>query len=132
MINRVVVDVITATRARIAAAAPRDIDDVRRQSASLVAMSDAVRVEHRELKNFLNEHLYRHERVLGMTTKSRRVLRELFAAFLADVDLLPAEHRAAALEAELKLGAAGRARVVADYVAGMTDRFALGEHQRLL
>ena len=132
MINRVVVDVITATRARIAAAALRDIDDVRRQSASLVAMSDAVRAEHRELKNFLNEHLYRHERVLGMTTKSRRVLRELFAAFLADVDLLPAEHRAAALEAELKLGAAGRARVVADYVAGMTDRFALGEHQRLL
>ena len=132
MINRVVVDVITATRARIAAAAPRDIDDVRRQSASLVAMSDVVRAEHRELKSFLNEHLYRHERVLGMTTKSRRVLRELFAAFLADVDLLPAEHRAAALDAESRRGAAGRARVVADYVAGMTDRFALGEHQRLL
>jgi dGTPase len=132
MINRVVVDVITATRERIAAAAPRDINDVRRQSAPLVAMSDAVRAEHRELKSFLNERLYRHERVLGMTTKSRRVLRELFEAFLADVDLLPAEHRAAALDAESRLGAAGRARVVADYVAGMTDRFALGEHQRLL
>ena len=132
MINRVVVDVITATRERIAAAAPRDIDAVRRQPAPLVTMSEAVRAEHRELKSFLNEHLYRHERVLGMTTKSRRVLRELFAAFLADVDLLPAEHRSAALDAESRSGAAGRARVVADYVAGMTDRFALGEHQRLL
>ena len=131
MINRVVVDVITATRERIAAAAPRDIDAVRRQPAPLVTMSEAVRAEHRELKSFLNEHLYRHERVLGMTTKSRRVLRELFAAFLADVDLLPAEHRSAALDAESRSGAAGRARVVADYVAGMTDRFALGEHQRL-
>ena len=66
-----------------------------------------------------------------MTTKSRRVLRELFEAFLADVNLLPAEHRNAALEAETTGGVAGRARVVADYVAGMTDRFALGEHRRL-
>ncbi|NBW88994.1 MAG: deoxyguanosinetriphosphate triphosphohydrolase [Gammaproteobacteria bacterium] len=131
MINRIVIDVITTTRARIAAAQPRDIDAVRRLSSPLVSMSDEVRALHLELKRFLNENLYRHDRVIGMTTKSRRVLRELFEAFLADVNLLPAEHRNAALEAETTGGVAGRARVVADYVAGMTDRFALGEHRRL-
>ena len=66
-----------------------------------------------------------------LTEKSRRVLRELFEALLEDIDLLPAEHRCAAAEAEAADGRAARARVVADYVAGMTDRFAILEHRRL-
>ena len=131
MIGRVVGDVIAATGARIAAAAPASIDDVRAQPAPLVAMSDAVYAEHVELKRFLNAKLYRHERVLRMTERSRLVLRELFEALLGDIELLPAEHRRAAAEAEAGGGRSGRARVVADYVAGMTDRFAMLEHRRL-
>jgi dGTPase len=66
-----------------------------------------------------------------MTERSRRVLREVFEALFADIELLPAEHRRAAAAAEAAGGRSGRARVVADYVAGMTDRFAILEHQRL-
>jgi dGTPase len=94
-------------------------------------MSEAVHAEHQELKRFLNEALYRHYRVLRMTNKARRVLKELFAVLLEDPDLLPGEHRAAAAQAEQSGGKAARARVVADYVAGMTDRYAIVEHRRL-
>ena len=131
MINRVVADVITTSAAQIAAAAPRDIDAVRELPRPLVTMSEAVYAEHQELKSFLNEALYRHYRVLRMTNKARRVLKELFAVLLEDPDLLPGEHRAAAAQAEQSGGKAARARVVADYVAGMTDRYAIVEHRRL-
>ena len=131
MINRVVADVITTTAANLAAAAPRDIDAVRGLSRPLVAMSETVHAEHQELKRFLNEALYRHYRVLRMTNKARRVLKELFAVLLEDPDLLPGEHRAAAAQAEQSGGKTARARVVADYVAGMTDRYAIVEHRRL-
>ena len=131
MINRVVLDVVTTSRERILAAAVEDIDAVRRQQSPLIAMSDAVYAEHIELKQFLNANLYRHHRVLGMTDKARKVLRELFEALMRDIDLLPREHRDAAAAAEAASGRAGRARVVADYVAGMTDRYAMGEHRRL-
>jgi len=131
MINRVVADVITTTSAHIAEAAPSDIDAVRELPRSLVAMSEAVHAEHQELKRFLNEALYRHYRVLRMTNKARRVLKELFAVLLEDPDLLPSEHRAAAAQAEKHGGKTARARVVADYVAGMTDRYAIVEHRRL-
>ena len=131
MINRVVADVITTSAAQIAAAAPRDIDAVRELPRPLVTMSEAVHAEHQELKSFLNEALYRHYRVLRMTNKARRVLKELFAVLLEDPDLLPGEHRAAAAQAEQSGGKAARARVVADYVAGMTDRYAIVEHRRL-
>jgi dGTPase len=83
------------------------------------------------LKRFLNTNLYRHHRVLGMTDKARKVLRELFEGLMRDIDLLPREHRDAAAAAETAAGSAGRARVVADYVAGMTDRYAINEHRRL-
>jgi dGTPase len=66
-----------------------------------------------------------------MTDKARKVLRELFEAMMGDIDLLPREHRDAAAAAEQSGGKVGRARVVADYVAGMTDRYAIGEHRRL-
>ena len=131
MINRVVVDVVSTSRGRIADAGVRDIDDVRSQQRPLISLSDAAYAEHLELKRFLNANLYRHHRVLGMTDKARKVLRELFEGLMRDIDLLPREHRDAAARAESTAGLAGRARVVADYVAGMTDRYAIGEHRRL-
>jgi dGTPase len=131
MINSIVVDVIQSTSARLLEAAPEDIDAVRASSSPLVDMSEQVRAEHLELKRFLRENLYRHYRVQRMTRKARSVVQDLFRVFMEDVLLMPDEHRAAAQRLENALGAAGRARAVADYVAGMTDRYAISEHDRL-
>ena len=131
MIDRVVRDVVSASAERLSAVALQSIDEVRAQPAPIIVMSETVREEHLELKRFLNTNLYRHYRVLRMTNKARKVLRELFEVFMQDIDLLPSEHRIAAANAEREHGKAGRARVVADYVAGMTDRYAIIEHRRL-
>jgi dGTPase len=131
MINYIVVDFIRSTQSQLARAQPRSIEDVRALSAPLAMLSDGCREEHLELKAFLREHVYRHYKVLRMTSKARRVLQQLFEAFSKDVSLMPPEHRDFALRAEITHGAAGRARSVADYVAGMTDRYAILEHRRL-
>jgi dGTPase len=131
MINEVVSDLVASSRERIAAAAPTDIDAVRRQSAPLVGLSERIREEHLELKRFLRDHVYRHYRVLRMTSKASRVLTELFNAFMQDINLMPTEHRNAAARFETERGKSGRARAVADYVAGMTDRYAILEHRRV-
>jgi dGTPase len=131
MINSIVVDLIETTQARLAAAAPGDIEAVRGHNAPLVEMSAAMREEHLELKQFLREHLYRHYRVQRMTRKARTVVRNLFDAFMEDLLLMPDEHRLSAQRMESEAGPSGRARAVADYVAGMTDRFAISEHDRL-
>jgi len=131
MINELVTDLIEASQARISAAAPADADAVRAARAPLIGFSEALAEEHQALKRFLMEHLYRHFRVLRMTRKAARVVRDLFDAYFGDVRLLPEEHRVAAERGELQGGEAGRARAVADYIAGMTDRFAILEHARL-
>lgn len=131
MINEVVSDLVASSRERIAVAAPTDIDAVRRQSAPLVGLSERIREEHLELKRFLRDHVYRHYRVLRMTSKASRVLTELFNAFMQDINLMPTEHRNAAARFETERGKPGRARAVADYVAGMTDRYAILEHRRV-
>ena len=131
MVNFVAVDLIRTTEANIASAQPDSIDDVRRRSKPLAAMSDAVRAEHLELKKFLNEHVYQHHKVQRMTSKARRVITQLFEAFLADEKLLPPEHRGAIPGAKKAPSETARARAVADYIAGMTDRYAILEHRRL-
>jgi dGTPase len=131
MIDYTVNDLVDASTASIAAAAPASVADVRARPAPLLTFSEPVREEHMELKRYLREHLYRHYRVLRMTTKAKRVVRELFEAMFGDVDLMPTEHEDAARRLEAADGEAGRARAVADYIAGMTDRFAILEHRRL-
>ena len=131
MINHLVVDFIRATSAQLAQAQVRSIDEVRAYPQALAVLSEPCREEHLELKEFLREHVYRHYKVLRMTSKARRVLQQLFEAFFRDVSLMPTEHRDHALQAEDTHAAAGRARAVADYIAGMTDRYAILEHQRL-
>jgi dGTPase len=131
MIDYTVNDLVDASTASIAAAEPASVADVRARPAPLLTFSEPVREEHLELKRYLREHLYRHYRVLRMTTKAKRVVRELFEAMLGDVDLMPTEHEDAARRLEAGMGEAGRARAVADYIAGMTDRFAILEHRRL-
>jgi len=131
MIDYLVNDLIGASQASIAAAAPASVDDVRARPDPLLTFSDEVQSEHLELKRYLHRHLYRHYRVLRMTTKARRVVRELFNAMLEDVELMPTEHQDASRRMEAADGRPGRARAVADYIAGMTDRYAIREYGRL-
>ena len=131
IVNEVVIDVIQSSAGRLLAANPPDIDAVRAQDRPLIGMSEAMREQHLELKHFLREQVYRHQRVLRMTTKAKRVVRELYGAFMEDIKLMPAEYRDTAQRAQERDGIAGRARTVADYIAGMTDRYAIVEYSRL-
>jgi dGTPase len=131
MINYIVVDFILATQAQLTELHPRSIEEVRAQAKPLALLSEGCREEHLELKAFLREHVYRHYKVLRMTSKARRVVQQLFEGFFKDVSLMPTEHRDQALQGESTQGTAGRARAVADYIAGMTDRYAILEHRRL-
>ncbi|MFO7304550.1 MAG: deoxyguanosinetriphosphate triphosphohydrolase [Gammaproteobacteria bacterium] len=131
MINHVVVDLIETTAQRIRDVNPADIEAVRALSEPLVSFSDTVAAEHQQLKRFLRERVYLHYRVLRMTNKARQVIRSLFDTFFSRPELLPPEHHAAARRMEAESGEAGRARAVADYIAGMTDRYAIEEYERL-
>lgn len=126
MINALVVDLCAQSSANIASAAPNTIDDVR-SNAMLISFSPAMREQQTELKRFLRTNLYQHYRVNRMTSKAQRIVRELFQIFMQDVKLMPDEFQQRA-----KLDSpADQARAVADYIAGMTDRYAIREYQRL-
>ncbi len=131
MINHLVSDLIESSASRLAASGVRSIADVRSQPGPLIGFSDATRDLNYALKTFLREHVYKHYKVRRMTAKARRVVRELFDAFFSDPSLMPDEHRATGTRLETAQGPAGRARAVADYIAGMTDRYAILEHRRL-
>jgi dGTPase len=132
MIHEVVTDLIEESARRLAAAEPADIDAVRASAGPLIGFSAERDAEHRQMKKFLRTRLYRHEKMQAVRLGAGKVLEELFAGFMADIGRLPPEHRDAALALESRAGTAGRARAVADYIAGMTDRFAFQEHARLL
>ncbi|MFB4205683.1 Deoxyguanosinetriphosphate triphosphohydrolase-like protein [wastewater metagenome] len=131
LISHQVDDLITTTRTRVEAAAPVDADAVRTAEAPLAAFSPEMAEAHRGLKHFLFHNLYRHYRVHRMTTKAQRVIEELFTLLHGDPQLLPPQAHESARTLEQRLGERGRARAVADYIAGMTDRFAIAEHERL-
>jgi dGTPase len=122
MIDTLVTDLIHASAANIREHTPRTIDDVR-SAPALIAFSESIRDEQHELKRFLHANLYRHYVVARMASKGRRVVADLFEAFLAEPVLLPPEFQARAGE--------DKARAIADYIAGMTDRYAILEHRRL-
>lgn len=131
MIGHQVVDLVETSKRHLAAAAPPDLDAVRAAPGPLIRFSDQMQAQHLELKRFLLHNLYRHYRVHRMMGKAQRVVRELFAAFLDDPRLLPPQHQATLCQQEEAAGRSGRARAVADYIAGMTDRFAILEHRKL-
>jgi dGTPase len=139
MLSSQVYDVISATQAALVDAAPSDLHAVRR-SQPLVRFGDAMRVKSGALKSFLLEQLYRHPQVMQTTGQARQVVRDLFAAYVQSPHDMPESHQRRigqgpqrALEADTDFNAlnALKARVVADYIAGMTDRFAAKEHHRL-
>lgn len=123
MINVLVVDLCQQSQQAIAALNPASIDDVRKAPAYLVGFSQALDEKNLELKQFLRKHLYQHYRVNRMSAKARRIIEELFTAFMDNPALMPDEYQLAAKQ--------NQARAVADYVAGMTDRYAIREHRRL-
>jgi dGTPase len=119
-------DLVAETGRRLAQSGVKTVDEVRRLGAPAAAFSEEMRNHDRALKRFLHERMYRHYRVNRMSSKARRVVRELFRLFLAEPECLPGEWRAQTRGNEPET-----ARIVADYLAGMTDRFALDEHRRL-
>jgi len=131
MIGRQVEDLMDASIAAVAAAAPRSADDARAAGEPLICMSEAGRETHLELKRFLRTSLYYHYRVHRVAVKAARTITALFDAFMDDTRVLPPKAQQRVSDSEAAHGMAGRARVVADYVAGMTDRFAIAEYDRL-
>ncbi len=124
LINLMVSDLLAETRRRLEAAKPRSAEDVRAQARPMVAFSAGMEAHNRALKDFLFRRMYRHERVNQMTDHAREVVRDLFLVYMGDPPAPVLRHEAAGDPGD-------RARAVADYIAGMTDRFALDEHQRL-
>lgn len=122
MINLMAVDLIEQTRKNIDEAGVGSLDDVR-AAPRLVAYSAELIPELRVLKTFLRDNLYHHYQVLRMTDKARRIIQDLFAAFMNDPRLLPPQY--------LQMTKADKPRAIADYIAGMTDRYAMKEHRRL-
>ncbi len=131
MINVQVEDLIRESAARIEAADPADVEAVRRHPGALIGFSADMAHRHQDLKDFLFRRLYRHFRVARMVRKSQVVVQGLFDVFLDDPQLMPDQPRDAAERGEARHGMPGRARAVADYIAGMTDRFAIEEYRRL-
>ncbi len=127
MIDAVVTDLIENARRNIESAQPESIEDVRKAGRVMVVLSDDIYEQHVSLKRFLSKYLYSHEKKLEMTHRAQAVIRELFDVYAADVQRMPAEFSSRA-EAQ---DDSGRARVVADYIAGMTDRYAFAEHERI-
>jgi dGTPase len=127
MIDRMVDDLLTETEARLEESKPGSAAEIRALPHPVVAMSDDMKAANKVLKAFLFERMYRHYRVNRMTSKARRVVGDLFGLFLSDPGCLPTRWRTQAEGQEETV----RARLVGDYIAGMTDRYALDEHRRL-
>lgn len=131
MIDEQIKDLIAASLEKITEANPRSIADIRQLKHSLITFSDDMLDMHLELKRFLRENLYRHYRVHRMSHKAGNVVNKLFQALINDIRLMPPEYRVKAQQAEEKIGESGRARIVSDYIAGMTDRYAIKEYKRI-
>ncbi|HKD56808.1 MAG TPA: deoxyguanosinetriphosphate triphosphohydrolase [Hyphomicrobiaceae bacterium] len=127
IISALIEDALRESRERLARLADWSVAGVRAASMPVIAHSEERAIEAQGLKNFLFANVYRHPRVMVVMADAERVVRDLFERYMADPGELPGSWRAAA-EAD---GPSGRAAVVADFVAGMTDRYALGEHRRL-
>ncbi|HEY7600750.1 MAG TPA: hypothetical protein VH741_12545, partial [Candidatus Limnocylindrales bacterium] len=127
LISRMVIDLVEETARRLAALRPPDVAAVRHHHAPVAGFSPAVAEPLAQLRSFLHERMYCHYKVRRMQRTARQVVRELFTVLLEQPDCLPPDWQARA-------GASGDAltsEAIADYIAGMTDRFALDEHERL-
>lgn len=131
MINQQVSDFLSTSSQLLHDANVQTREDITQRSQPLVGYSDEMRAMNLELKQFLHRNLYRHYRVHRMTVKAAIIIRSLFDAFLNDPLLLPPEQQQHVKILEAKNNRAGRARSIADYIAGMTDRYAIREYERI-
>ncbi len=131
MINVMVVDLIDTSRSNIEAANLQSLDDVRNQPEPLMSFNDEMTALNLELKQFLRENLYQHYRVHRMSRKAYDIITALFDAFMNDIKILPPEAREQCAIMQNESGDKGIARGVADYIAGMTDRYAIVEYERI-
>jgi dGTPase len=122
MINTLVTDLIRQSERNLSAQNLSTIEEVR-SAPAMIAFSPEINEQQRALKNFLRTHLYRHYRVMRMSAKAQRIISDLFGVFMADNRLLPTQFQEHP-ESE-------RTRAIADYIAGMTDRYAIREHRRI-
>jgi dGTPase len=128
MIGAMIDDVLTETARRAAEAKVASPQDVRGLSHALVAFSPAMNEDLSRLRQFLFDRMYRHWRVNRTRSQARRILAEMFQLFMSEPDVLPGDWGQRAQDAPNE---GRRARIVCDYIAGMTDRFAIEEHRRL-
>jgi dGTPase len=131
MINVMVVDLIDTSRKKIASASPETLEDVRNQPEPLMSFSEEMMTLILELKQFLRINLYQHYRVHRMSSKAYDILTSLFDVFMNDIKILPPEAREQCMSMQSDYGDEGIARGVADYIAGMTDRYAIVEYERI-
>ncbi len=129
LIDHLVRDLVAETESRLATLAPRAAEDIRHATRPVVSLSEKMLANDKVLRKFLTERLYRDYRVNRMTSKARRIVHDLFTHFMAEPETLPTAWQAAIRRAGE--GDTPRARVIADYIAGMTDRFAIAEYTRL-
>ena len=131
LINCQVSDLISTSTEAIEQAKPKSIEAVRKQKNPLIGFSDDMREKNLELKRFLRSQLYRHYRVLRMSAKAERIITDLFEAFFEHPEILPGKLAAQAVEATREQDIIRCTRIIADYIAGMTDRYAIVEHKRV-
>lgn len=131
MINVMVVDLIDTSRENISNANLKSIADVRNHDEKIMAFSDEMNEKKLELKQFLRKNLYQHYRVHRMTKKAADVIEALFNAFMDDLKILPTEALQHCITLKDKHGDKGTARGISDYIAGMTDRYAIVEYERI-
>jgi dGTPase len=131
MINRQIVDLVETSQDNLESLSPQNIDQVRQHGNVLINFSEQMKAANLELKQFLRNQLYSHYRVHRMTSKAQHIIQSLFEAFFDDPRLLKPEHQQNVYLMEDKHGNDGRARAVSDYIAGMTDRYAIAEYRRI-
>ncbi|MFC7050812.1 deoxyguanosinetriphosphate triphosphohydrolase [Emcibacter nanhaiensis] len=127
LINRMVNDILAESRRRLMDYKPESVDDVRRAGRRMIAFSGEMKQTDRELKVFLMKNMYRHFKVCRMTSKAKRVVRDLFALYMEEPECLPEKWQERLTDHDEQ----DRARLIADFIAGMTDNYALMEHRRL-
>jgi dGTPase len=131
MIGRMVIDLIESSQAAIQLSGVQTLDEVRQQPLALMRYDDEMRTQKNVLKKFLRENLYFHPTVYRMTWRARKVVRALFETYMQDTRLLTPKYQVFAKRYEIDHGETGRALAIADFIAGMTDRYAMREYGQL-
>lgn len=132
MINSQITDLLDATHARINKHSPQSRDDLQKLSAPITGYSDTMKEKTLQLKKFLRHNLYQHYRVHRMSMKAQSIIKALFSAFINDIKMLPTHVYDSARSEQKRNGDDGQAIVIADYIAGMTDRYAIREYERII